>query len=60
MVAIWPGYFFSRSIALQTRPPLDYKFTNQDGISSFAVKDWRKKSEERVEKLKQNKFIYIH
>ena len=55
MVAIWPGYFFSRSIALQTRPPLDYKFRNQDGINSFAVKDWRKKSEERVEKLKSFK-----
>jgi len=55
MVAIWPGYFFSRSIALQTRPPLDYKFTNQDGINSFAVKDWRKMSKERVEKLKSFK-----
>jgi len=52
MVAIWPGYFFSRSIALQTRPPIDYKFRNQAEIFSFAVNDWRKKSEERVEKLK--------
>ncbi len=52
MVAIWPGYFFSRSIALQTRPPIDYKFRNQAEIFSFAVNDWIKKSNERVEKLK--------
>ena len=43
LVAIWPGYFFDRDIALQTRPPLDYKFNNQSGINPFASGDWMKK-----------------
>ena len=40
---------------LKTSTSLDYKFSNKNGISSFAVKDWIKKSEERVEKLKSFK-----
>ena len=35
LVAIWPGYFFDREIALNTRPPLDYKFQNQSGINNW-------------------------
>ena len=52
LVAIWPGYFFDREMALKSRPALDYKFSNQGGINSLASGDWRKRSEERVEKLK--------
>ena len=52
LVAIWPGYFFDREMALKSRPALDYKFNNQAGINSLASGDWRKRSEERVEKLK--------
>tara|TARA_Y100000741_G_scaffold316442_1_gene262743 strand:+ start:476 stop:1372 length:897 start_codon:yes stop_codon:yes gene_type:complete len=52
LVAIWPGYFFDRKIALKTRPPLDFKFRNQDGVNPLASGDWRKKSDERVSKLK--------
>ena len=55
LVAIWPGYFFDRDIALETRPPLDYKFNNQSGINPFASGDWMKKSEDRVAKLKNYK-----
>ena len=50
LVAIWPGYFFDREMALKSRPALDYKFSNQGGINSLASGDWRKRSEERVEK----------
>ena len=53
LVAIWPGYFFDREMALKSRPPLDYKFSNQGGINSLASGDWRNRSEERVEKLKK-------
>ena len=52
LVAIWPGYFFDREMALKSRPALDYKFNNQAGINSLASGDWRKRIEERVEKLK--------
>ncbi|MDA7731016.1 alpha/beta hydrolase [Flavobacteriaceae bacterium] len=52
LVAIWPGYFFDREMALKSRPALDYKFNNQAGINSLASGDWRKRSEERVERLK--------
>jgi proline iminopeptidase len=52
LVAIWPGYFFDREMALKSRPALDYKFSNQGGINSLASGDLRKRSEERVEKLK--------
>jgi len=52
LVAIWPGYFFDREMALKSRPASDYKFNNQAGINSLASGDWRKRSEERVEKLK--------
>tara|TARA_B100000900_G_scaffold32980_1_gene24903 strand:+ start:478 stop:1368 length:891 start_codon:yes stop_codon:yes gene_type:complete len=55
LVAIWPGYFFSREIALKTRPPLDYKFYNQLGINPLASGDWRKRSKDRVNKLKNFK-----
>ena len=30
-------YFFSREMALKTRPALDYKFRNQKGINSLAA-----------------------
>ena len=55
LVAIWPGYFFDREIALKTRPPLDYKFQNQSGINPLASGDWRKRSADRVNKLKNYK-----
>ncbi|MGY8950108.1 MAG: alpha/beta fold hydrolase [Flavobacteriales bacterium] len=55
LVAIWPGYFFSREMALKTRPALDYKFRNQKGINSLAAGDWRKRSDERIKKLKSFK-----
>jgi len=52
LTAIWPGYFYSREIALKTRPALDYKFNNQLGINPLASGDWAKRSEDRVQKLK--------
>ena len=52
ITAIWPGYFYSREIALKTRPALDYKFNNQLGINPLASGDWAKRSEDRVQKLK--------
>ena len=55
LIAIWPGYFFDREIALKTRPPLDYKFRNQAGINPLASGDWRKRSADRVNKLKNYK-----
>ena len=55
LIAIWPGYFFDREIALKTRPPLDYKFRNQVGINPLASGDWRKRSADRVNKLKNYK-----
>tara|TARA_B110000967_G_scaffold114681_1_gene117344 strand:- start:385 stop:1221 length:837 start_codon:yes stop_codon:yes gene_type:complete len=51
LTAIWPGYFYSREIALKTRPALDYKFNNQLGINPLASGDWAKRSEDRVQKL---------
>ena len=55
LIAIWPGYFFDRNIAIKTRPELDYKFRNQKGINAFASGDWRERSEDRVAKLKKYK-----
>ena len=55
LIAIWPGYFFDREIALKTRPPLDYKFRNQVGINPLASGDWRRRSADRVNKLKNYK-----
>lgn len=55
LVAIWPGYFFDREIALKTRPPLDYKFRNQAGINSLVAGHWVRRTNERVEKLKSFK-----
>ena len=55
LIAIWPGYFFDREIALKTRPPVDYKFRNQAGINPLASGDWRKRSADRVNKLKNYK-----
>jgi len=52
LIAIWPGYFFDREIALKTRPPLDYKFRNQKGVNPLASGDWRKRTNDRVSKLK--------
>jgi len=55
LIAIWPGYFFDRNIAIKTRPELDYKFRNQKGINAFASGNWRERSEDRVAKLKKYK-----
>ena len=52
LIAIWPGYFFDRETALKTRPPLDYKFRNQKGVNPLASGDWRKRTNDRVSKLK--------
>ena len=52
LVAIWPGYFFNREMALKSRPPIDHKFRVQAGINALASGDWRKRSAERVKKLK--------
>jgi len=52
LVAIWPGYFFNREMALKSRPPIDHKFRVQGGINALASGDWRKRSAERVKKLK--------
>ena len=55
LIAIWPGYFFDRNIAIKTRPKLDYKFRNQKGVNAFASGNWRERSEDRVAKLKKYK-----
>ena len=55
LIAIWPGYFFDRNIAIKTRPELDYKFRNQKGVNAFASGNWRERSEDRVAKLKKYK-----
>lgn len=52
LVAIWPGYFFNREMALKSRPKVDHIFRSQNGINPLASGDWRKRSNERVEKLK--------
>lgn len=55
LIAIWPGYFFDRNIAIKTRHELDYKFRNQKGVNAFASGNWRERSEDRVAKLKKYK-----
>jgi proline iminopeptidase len=52
LVAIWPGYFFNREMALKSRPKVDHIFRSQNGINPLASGDWRRRSNERVEKLK--------
>ena len=52
LVAIWPGYFFNREMALKSRPKVDHIFRSQNGINPLASGDWRRRSNARVERLK--------